>query len=133
MLSLTTEHAIRAVLLLARTAHGGPLRADEIADGIGAPRNYLAKTLHLLAKAGILASTRGPTGGFALAVPPERLTLADVVDRFDAPRANPRCLLGARACDASAPCAAHQRWSAIADARRAPLVETTFADLLDQP
>ena len=53
MLSCTADYALRAILVLARTGSDRPLRADEIADATGAPRNYLAKTLNALAKAGL--------------------------------------------------------------------------------
>ena len=48
MLSCTADYALRAILLLARVGSDRPLRADEIADATGAPRNYLAKTLNAL-------------------------------------------------------------------------------------
>jgi Rrf2 family protein len=130
VLSSTADYALRAVLLLALCDPGSRLRADEIAESLGAPRNYLAKTLHALAKAGIVRSTRGPQGGFALAVAPSRLTLARVVDLFDGPRARPRCMLGDAPCDEARPCAVHQRWTAILAAQRTPLTATTVAELL---
>ncbi|HEX8906653.1 MAG TPA: Rrf2 family transcriptional regulator, partial [Longimicrobiaceae bacterium] len=70
MLSKTAEYALRALLVLARRgARGGAaVRAEEIADAVGAPRNYMSKTLHALAKQGFVASARGPLGGFTLAV-----------------------------------------------------------------
>ncbi|HEY0972833.1 MAG TPA: Rrf2 family transcriptional regulator [Gemmatimonadales bacterium] len=133
MLSNTADYALRAILVLAHHHGGRPVRAEEIADATGAPRNYLAKTLNALAKAGIVDSTRGPAGGFCLAVAPERLTLARVVDLFDAPRAHTCCMLGDGPCDPRQPCAVHHRWAAVTTARRAPLVETTVADLLGTP
>lgn len=135
MLSATSDHAIRAVLVLARHYGHRPLRAEEIADAIGAPRNYLGKTLNSLAKQGLVTSSRGPTGGFLLAVSPSELTLAQVVDCFDEPRRGPqKCLLGTSLCDAGHACAAHHQWTEITEARRAPLSATTIADLLgDQP
>ena len=66
MLSATADHALRATLVLARHASGTRLRATAIADAVGAPRNYMAKTLNQLAKAGIVSSSRGPLGGFLL-------------------------------------------------------------------
>lgn len=132
MLSTTSDHAVRAVLVLAREYGRQPVRADQIADAIGAPKNYLAKTLNALAKHGIVRSARGPAGGFTLAVPPERLTLARVVDCFDEPQPQVKCLLGARPCDPVSPCASHARWKEITEARRAPL-RTTVADLLGGP
>jgi Rrf2 family protein len=130
MLSATADHALRAVLVLARDGGRRMMRADEIADAIGAPRNYMAKTLGALAKAGIVTSARGPLGGFALAVAPEALTLARVIDLFDEPRRQTRCMLGNAPCDPTRPCAAHNRWIEVLEARRAPLASTTVADLL---
>ena len=129
MLSHTSDYALRATLLLARHRRR-PLRAEEIASAIGAPRNYLGKTLNALAKAGIVRSARGPLGGFTLAIDPEGLTLARVIDCFDEPRPQSRCMLGAAPCDPAHPCAAHHCWTAITAARREPLATTTVADLL---
>ena len=130
MLSSTSDYALRAVLFLARQEGKGVRRADEIADATAAPRNYMAKTLNVLVKAGIVTSARGPQGGFALASEPATITLAHVIDCFDEPRPHTRCLLGANACDPAHPCDAHRRWTAITSARRAPLATTTIADLL---
>ncbi|HEX8907182.1 MAG TPA: Rrf2 family transcriptional regulator [Longimicrobiaceae bacterium] len=128
MLSSTADYALRAILLLAR--HEGAMNADEVARATGAPRNYMAKTLNALAKAGIVSSARGPRGGFTLACAPESLTIARVIDCFDEPRPQRRCLLGAAPCDPAHPCAAHGRWTEIRNARRTPLAHTTVAELL---
>lgn len=130
MLSVTADHALRAILALAREPGRAPVRATVIADAIGAPRNYLAKTLNLLAKAGVIASGRGPTGGFALAVAPESITVADIVALFDTPRPTTRCLLGNAECDPRHACAAHERWTDLMNAGRDSLATTTIADLL---
>lgn len=130
MLSATSDHAVRAVLVLALQYGHRPMRADEIASVIGAPRNYLGKTLNTLAKHGVLTSSRGPAGGFSLAIAPDQLTLANVVDCFDEPRVQSKCLLGSSPCDPNRPCAAHHCWTSITAARRAPLSNTTIAALL---
>jgi Rrf2 family iron-sulfur cluster assembly transcriptional regulator len=130
MLSSTSDYALRAILLLAQAEDGRPMRADEIARATGSPANYLAKTLNALAKAGLVSSARGPQGGFTLVVPADELSLARIVDCFDEPRPNTRCLLGNRPCDARHPCRAHERWTAVQQARRSPLADTTVADLL---
>jgi Rrf2 family protein len=135
MLSQTSEYALRAVLVLAGRYGIGSMSADEIADATGAPRNYLAKTLNQLVKEGILSSSRGPLGGFSLAFSPEKLTLAQVIDCFDEPRAHLRCLLGNKPCDPKNPCAAHEVWTGITASRREPLAMTTVAELIgaDKP
>src|SRR5690606_26020411 len=130
MLSQTAEYALRAAPYLAREPHRRPVTADTIARALGAPANYMSKTLNALAKAGIVNGMRGPTGGFMLLRDPAELTVADVVGTFDEPPARPMCLLGGRPCNSQAPCQAHVRWMAVTDAMRAPLTETTVADLL---
>ena len=132
MLSQTSEHAIRAVLYLAQQAPGEPVSADRIAHALGAPGNYLGKTLQLLARRGLLASARGPAGGFRLLRGANEIALADVVEAVsDGPRPRAVCLLGNRPCRAAAPCAAHARWSTVQHDLWAPLHRTTIADLLD--
>ena len=128
MLSATADHAVRAVLVLARAQRF--MRADEIAAATGAPQNYLAKTLNALAKSGIVNSARGPAGGFSLAVAPSALPIARIVDLFDTPRLQTRCMLGNAPCDPANPCAAHECWTRVMHARRDPLLSTTFADLI---
>jgi Rrf2 family iron-sulfur cluster assembly transcriptional regulator len=128
MLSATADHALRALLVLARARR--VMRADEIAKATGAPRNYMAKTLNALARARIVASARGPAGGFVLAIPAASLSLARVIDLFETPRAQTRCMLGVVPCDPTHPCAAHDCWTRVMRARREPLLSTTVADLL---
>jgi Rrf2 family protein len=130
MLSQTAEHALRAILYLAQQNGDGPIAADHVAEALGAPRNYLSKTLHELARQGILDSTPGRRGGFVLAVRPDRLSIAEIVSVFDAPRKNPICLLGGRPCNDREPCAAHAHWKQVEDRSRRPLEDTTVADLL---
>jgi Rrf2 family transcriptional regulator, iron-sulfur cluster assembly transcription factor len=128
MLSATADHAIRAVLVLARADRF--MRAEEIAAATGAPHNYMAKTLNALAKTGLVTSARGPAGGFTLAVAPSAIPIARIVDLFDIPRVRTRCMLGSIPCDPSNPCTAHECWTRMTDARREPLLNTTVADLL---
>ena len=131
MLSATADHAIRAVLALARA--GRSMRADEIAAATGAPQNYMAKTLNALAKTGLVTSARGPAGGFTLAVVPAEIPLARIIDLFDVPRTRSRCMLGNAPCDPANPCAAHDCWTRVMRARREPLLSTTVADLSSHP
>ena len=130
MLSRTTEYAVRALIVLARHHNERAVSAGELARRAGAPRNYLSKTLQVLAKHGVLASTPGPGGGFTLAVPPESLTIAAVADLF--PDARPRagqCLLSDQPCDPAHPCVAHWRWTSITSDARKPLLRTTIGEL----
>lgn len=130
-LSNTADYALRAVVMLAQTSGAGVLHADEIARATGTPRNYMAKVLNALAKAGVVSSARGPAGGFTLASAPEMITLAQVIEIFDQPHRHTRCLLGNGPCRTTEPCAAHRTWNAVMLRRREPLLGTTISDLLE--
>jgi Rrf2 family protein len=128
----TAEYALRAVYHIAESGGDGPVRVSDVADALGVPRNYLSKTLHQLARARVLHSTRGPRGGFRLAAPPERITLAEVVGPF-LPAEGRACVLGRPRCSDAAPCAAHHRWKLVAERMRTFFGETTVADLIAAP
>jgi Rrf2 family protein len=78
MLSQTAQYALRTVI---RLAAGDEARwtVEQLAEELDVPRNYLSKTLHLLARAGVVESTRGKHGGFRLRRAPHRITLREVV------------------------------------------------------
>jgi Rrf2 family protein len=130
MLSRTADYAVRAAVLLARHYGERLVSSDEIATVVGAPRNYMSKTLNALARQGVLTSMRGPGGGFALAIAPDLLPVATVVDVFtDTRPVVARCLIEDRPCDADAPCSAHRRWMTITRLARDPLAATTIGEL----
>lgn len=129
-LSQTAEHALRAILYLGRNQGRGLISAAETADALGAPPNYLSKTLRLLARRGLLKSSRGPRGGFELAFDIETITAAQVMEAVDEVASPANCLLGGGACDPTRPCAAHERWSTLRERVLGPMQDTTIADLL---
>lgn len=82
MISLTAEHALRAVVYLAQHP-GACCTVDCIARHTGIPAGSLAKVLQQLNRAGVVGSQRGPNGGFVLTRSPEALTFMDVVVAAD--------------------------------------------------
>ena len=127
LLSQTSEYALRAVLYIAEC--DGPVSVGEIAEAVGVPQNYLSKTLHQLARAGVLRSARGPAGGFRLATPASELTLQGVVSPVAGQRGR-RCLLGHGVCGEVPDCAVHACWSPVASRVRDFFATTSVADLL---
>lgn len=128
MLSHTVEYALRATLYIARQQPRS-VRLAEVADAAAAPPRYLAKVLGQLARAGILDSSRGPTGGFKLARDRGTTTLSDIHDVFE--NAEPRrCLLGHGTCGTNPHCSVHERWLPIATSMGEFFGRTTIADLL---
>ena len=133
MLSQTAEYALRTVLYLAARQGDGLSRVGDIAEELGIPKNYLSKTLHVLARAGVLYSSRGKNGGFRLAQPADKLTLAEVVAPFNGPTGTRICLLGRTACSDSDPCPAHGRWKSVSMEVSTFFRETLVSDLLESP
>jgi Rrf2 family protein len=130
MLSQTSQYALRTVLQLAELPDGERGSAMELARRIGVPGNYLSKTLHQLARAGVVTGTRGKHGGFVLARPAHRIRLAEVVAPFQ-DVGQRTCLLGRPACLDSRPCDAHELWKAVSAQVAAFFSRTTVADLLE--
>ena len=128
-LGSTAQHAVRAVLYITEHGIDAPVRVDEIAAALGAPRNYLSKTLHQLVRAGVLRSLRGPNGGFQLADAPDALSVARIVAPFLPSQQSP-CLMGRPSCGGAHPCAAHHRWRHVADGVVEFFEQTSAAQLL---
>lgn len=105
------------------------MSVDHIAAQLDVPRNYLSKILHVLARTEILDSTRGPGGGFRLALPASELQLADIVEHFDDLPDETTCLLGRDRCSETDPCGAHHRWAEVRRVIKDFLSETSLADL----
>lgn len=132
MLSQTAQYALRTALQLARLPPGGRAAAGELAGQLHVPSNYLSKTLHQLARAGVVTGTRGKHGGFTLARAAHRIRLAEVIGPFqDVDQRS--CLLGRPVCSDARPCAAHGRWKEVAEQLAEFFSRTTLADVLGLP
>jgi Rrf2 family protein len=80
MLTQTSELAIRSLLFIVRQGGKTPVAPRQISGAITCSPTYLAKTLGMLVRAGILRSMRGSSGGVLLAREPERISLLDIVE-----------------------------------------------------
>ena len=86
LFSAKAEYACIAMLELA-TRHGDPkpARLSDVADKHGIPPRFLVQILLDLKRAGLVASTRGAAGGYALARSPDEITLFDIIRIMDPP------------------------------------------------
>ncbi len=83
MLSQTVEYALRAMTHLASLPPDTALNSETIAQHTMVPKGYLSKILRDLVVGGLVVSQRGPSGGFTIARPPERISILDVVNTVD--------------------------------------------------
>lgn len=74
------EWALHCVSTLSSLEPEKRLSATALAEMYEVPPKYLAKALQALSAAGIVISTPGPKGGYALAKPAAEITVLDVVD-----------------------------------------------------
>lgn len=125
----TAEYALRSVNFIAEHQAEGPVPVSVIARALGAPQNYLSKTLHQLGARGLLRSVRGAQGGYCLGKPAGELRLADIVEPF-LPEQRHRCIMGHATCRDSAPCGAHYRWKHVQGVAAEFFAGLTVADLL---
>ncbi len=84
LLTRKTDYAMVALAGLARRGRAGG-SARDLAEELRLPLPLLRNLLKSMASAGLLDSTRGPTGGYRLARPPEAITLAEVVGAIEGP------------------------------------------------
>ena len=84
------DYALRALAELSN-AGPGPVKAELIAQAQGIPLKFLENIMLELRHAGIVMSQRGAVrGGYSLARPPDKISLADVIRVVDGPLANVR-------------------------------------------
>ena len=70
----------------------------EIARKLVASENHLSKVLQRLVHAGIVRSTRGPSGGFRIRSSWEKIRLMEIYEAIEGPLDADRCLLDFAAC-----------------------------------
>ena len=73
------EYGLICALHLARRAGTGPVTGRDIATKERLPADYVEQILLRMRRAGIVRSTRGARGGYALAQEPEAVTVRDVI------------------------------------------------------
>lgn len=130
------EWALHACVNLAWAGPERPLPVAALAELNDLPTPYLNKQLQALARAGVLTSTSGARGGFALARAPEDITVLDVVQAIDGTAGAFRCTeirrqgpLAASARDSRAPCSVAAVMGRAEAAWRAELGAETIAGL----
>jgi Rrf2 family protein len=135
MLTRKTTYGIRA---LTRMAQAGTraLSVSELAERDGIPPKFLAAILSDLRQRGIVRGRRGRVGGYQLAVDPESLSIAEVVESLGGPLFPFACLAGGphaercRECPGTAACPARNALAGACNEAYRALRGLVLADLL---
>jgi len=72
---------------LAEHYQAGLVKMADLASRKAIPKKYLEQILLMLKRAGYVRSARGPGGGYKLAKPPRRISLAEIIRLLDGPLA----------------------------------------------
>jgi Rrf2 family protein len=111
--SRTSQYAIQTLIYIATQPADKPVLAREVAKRLGVPPAYLAKIMQALSKGGLLASFRGPQGGFCLQKEPEAIDLMQIVTLIEGPGLVENCVLGLKICSDKTACPMHAKWQPI--------------------
>ena len=125
-----------------RRASGGPALAApgaerpvslaEIAASQQLSLAYLEQLIGCLRRAGLVASVRGPGGGYRLARAAAEVAIADIVEAVDEPIRATRCEECTPGCLAGgARCPTHDLWSELGEQIRLFLSHTSLADVVE--
>ena len=131
------EAAIHCAAMLAGVDGNSTMSGAAMAEAFGLSPSYLLKHLNMLTAACILESVSGPSGGYRLARPAERITLLDIVLAVEGREPAFRCgeirQRGPVKLDASAyvkPCGINAAMLKAERAYRAALAEAKLADIV---
>jgi Rrf2 family protein len=135
MVTRKTMYALRALFNLAQAAGGRPQLAAEIAASEGIPRRFLDSILRQLTRSGILTSSRGPRGGYALRTSAREINVASVIRILDGAAFPFPCLnwdhpVRCAECPGPGACAAEAALGAMGSVALRVLEDMTLADLV---
>lgn len=103
-LSKKADYALLAMRHLAAHRDRGAMSSRELAESYDIPPELLAKVLQKLVRGRLLASVQGIRGGYALARPAERISVAEVIQAVDGPLTVTACSEADHSCDQYAKC-----------------------------
>jgi FeS assembly SUF system regulator len=114
-MSKLTDYAIVLLAHLARSSK--TLTAQELADRSGVPSPTVSKLCKELSKVGLVVSHRGRNGGYGLARPAERISVAEIVEALEGPIALTECVSPNKAvCGLEPTCPAKASWDPVSRA-----------------
>ena len=130
-MKLTTKgrYAVTALLDLALHDADGPVCLSEIAARQDISLPYLEQLFTRLRRRGLVASTRGPGGGYNLGRAAAEISVAEVISAVDESFDATRCG-GERDCHGGKPCLTHELWADLSQEIHRFLSGVTLGELL---
>jgi len=127
------EYGLICSLHLARRASEGPVSGRDIAQRESLPPDYVEQILLRLRRAGIVTSTRGARGGYALARPPAEVSVRAVIAASEHATFELHCVshpVAEERCAASHDCSIRPVWMLLQQKIDSVLEGVRLSDLL---
>jgi Rrf2 family protein len=133
MLRLTkkADYGLMALKYLAEHQDQAALSAKDIAEAYHIPPQLLAKILQRLAKVGLVRSTAGMNGGYALERNADSITVFEVIYAVDGPLFLTACTSGPKPCDLTESCTIKEPMARVNDSITELLQGIRIGDLVD--
>jgi Rrf2 family transcriptional regulator, iron-sulfur cluster assembly transcription factor len=130
---LTTKgrYAVTAMLDLALHYGEGPITLADIAQRQGISLSYLEQLFSRLRKRSLVASVRGPGGGYSLGKEAREIFVGEVISAVDENMDTTRCH-GAHNCQNNERCLTHDLWSDLSNQIYDYLNNISLQDLMDR-
>ncbi|MCI0400262.1 MAG: Fe-S cluster assembly transcription factor [Gammaproteobacteria bacterium] len=132
-MKLTTKgrYAVTAMLDLALHQDEGPITLADISLRQGISLSYLEQLFARLRKQGLVASARGPGGGYRLGHPAESISVAHVINAVKETVDATRCG-GTENCQGDQRCLTHDLWDDLSRVIYRFLDRTTLGELVQR-
>jgi Rrf2 family iron-sulfur cluster assembly transcriptional regulator len=132
-MKLTTKgrFAVTAMIDLALRQNDGPVTLAGISERQKISLSYLEQLFGKLRRHELVASVRGPGGGYRLARPLADVSVADIIRAVDEPVDATLCG-GKGNCQDDQPCMTHNLWTTLTVRMLEYLSSVTLAELVDQ-
>jgi FeS assembly SUF system regulator len=127
-MSKLTDYGTMVLAQLAANADGLST-AGQVADATRLGQPTVSKLLKSLVHSGLVVSTRGVQGGYALARAPEDISAAEIIDALEGPVAITECSSASGCCDLESFCRVGMAWQRINRSIRRALQDVSLADL----
>lgn len=128
------EYGVICARHLAERASAGPVTGRDIAAREKLPADYVEQILLRLRRAGIVTSTRGAKGGYALARPAARITVREIIAAAELMTFDLHCEthpVDEERCSASQECSIRPVWVMLQQRIDEVLDDVCLADLLE--
>jgi Rrf2 family protein len=113
--------------LAARYKAGSFVSLQAIADRMHLSQGYLEEIAGALKQARLIAGKQGPTGGYRLARPPSKISMADILTAIEGPIELVECQGRASLCPVAGKCPSKNVWGALQTVIQTSLRKTTLA------